>query len=84
MRLLGARGLTRVLVEGGGRLAAGLLRAGLVDRLVWFHAPGVMGGEGVPAVGDLGLSRLVDMTRFRRIEISVLGRDLMETYARIE
>ena len=70
-------------MEGGGRLAASLLRAGLVDRLVWFHAPGVMGGEGVPAVGDLGLSRLADMPRYRRIDISVLGHDLMETYAHL-
>ena len=37
--LLGERGLTRLLVEGGGRLAAALLRAGLVDRLIWLHAP---------------------------------------------
>ena len=33
-------GLTRVLVEGGGQLAAALLRADLVDRIAWFHAPG--------------------------------------------
>src|SRR6185369_10285309 len=39
LRLLGERGLTQLLVEGGGRLAASLLRAGLVDRLVWLHAP---------------------------------------------
>ena len=37
---LGERGLTRVLVEGGGKLAAALLRAGLVDRLYWFRAGG--------------------------------------------
>src|SRR5205807_6988044 len=48
-RLLGDRGLTRLLVEGGGRLAAALLRAGLVDRLVWLHAPLVLGGVGLPA-----------------------------------
>lgn len=80
--LLGARGITRLLAEGGGRLAAGLLRAGLVDRLVWFHAPGVIGGEGVPAVGDSGLARLVDMARFRRTGVSVLGEDLLESYVR--
>ncbi len=81
--LLGARGITRLLAEGGGRLAAGLLRAGLVDRLVWFHAPGVIGAEGVPAVGDSGLARLADMARFRRTGVSVLGEDLLETYVRL-
>ena len=42
---LGAAGLTRVLVEGGAQLAASLLRADLVDRIAWFHAPAVMGGD---------------------------------------
>jgi len=35
-----------VLVEGGAQLAAALLRAALVDRIAWFHAPAVMGGDG--------------------------------------
>jgi len=39
MTALGDAGLTRVLVEGGGQLAAALLRADLVDRVAWFHAP---------------------------------------------
>src|SRR5581483_10336670 len=39
LQALGARGLTRLLVEGGGTLAAALLAAGLVDRLVWLRAP---------------------------------------------
>ena len=54
LRRLGERGLTRLLVEGGGQLAAALLRAGLVDRLAWLHAPLLLGGDGVPAVGKLG------------------------------
>src|SRR5262249_48736056 len=41
LRALGGRGLTRLLVEGGGRLTAGLLAGGLVDRLAWFRAPAV-------------------------------------------
>ena len=50
MQALGNAGLTRVMVEGGGQLAAALLRADLVDRIAWFHAPAVMGGDGWPAV----------------------------------
>src|SRR5581483_780622 len=55
LQALGARGLTRLLVEGGGALAAALLAAGLVDRLVWLSAPLLLGGDGVPAVAALGL-----------------------------
>ncbi len=80
---LGGRGLTRVLVEGGGRLAAGLLRAGLVDRLVWFRAPRLIGGDGLPATEAFGVDRLDEALAFRRIAVVEVGDDVMETYARI-
>ena len=57
---LACEGLTEVLVEGGGSLAAALLRARLVDELHWFVAPRVLGGDGRPSVGDLGLRSLVE------------------------
>jgi diaminohydroxyphosphoribosylaminopyrimidine deaminase / 5-amino-6-(5-phosphoribosylamino)uracil reductase len=61
---LGQRGITRLLVEGGARLAASLIRARLVDRLLWFHAPLVIGGDGVPALAKLGIAALADAPRF--------------------
>ncbi len=79
---LGRRGLTRVLVEGGGHLAAALLRAGLVDRLVWFRASSVIGGDGRPAAAPLGVDRLIDAHRFARLAVAPCGDDVMETYAR--
>jgi diaminohydroxyphosphoribosylaminopyrimidine deaminase / 5-amino-6-(5-phosphoribosylamino)uracil reductase len=83
LEALGRRGVTRLLVEGGGRLAASLFRADLVDRLVWFHAPGVIGGDGVAAVGGLGLERVADMPRLRRRSVEPVGADLVETYGRV-
>ncbi|MGH7092636.1 MAG: bifunctional diaminohydroxyphosphoribosylaminopyrimidine deaminase/5-amino-6-(5-phosphoribosylamino)uracil reductase RibD, partial [Stellaceae bacterium] len=77
---LGERGLTRVLVEGGGRLAAALLGAGLVDRLVWMHAPLLLGGDGIPALAALGLGRLADAPRLTRIVIETAGDDVIETF----
>jgi diaminohydroxyphosphoribosylaminopyrimidine deaminase/5-amino-6-(5-phosphoribosylamino)uracil reductase len=79
---LGARGLTRLLVEGGGRLAAALLEAGLVDRLAWFRAGAVIGGDGRPAVAGLALRELAAAPRFRREAVLPLGDDLLETYVR--
>lgn len=58
LRRLAAEGLTEILVEGGGTLAAALLRAGVVDELHWFLAPKLLGGDGVPALAALGLRRL--------------------------
>ena len=56
---LAREGLTQILVEGGGVLAAALLRARLVDELHWFVAPRLLGGDGRPSLGDLGLKSLI-------------------------
>src|SRR5207253_7461753 len=77
---LGKRGLTRLLVEGGGRLAAALLRAQLVDRLVWFHAPLLLGGDGVPAVAALETWALADMPHFERLATETIGEDAVTVF----
>jgi len=77
MQALGAAGLTRVLVEGGAQVAAGLLRAGLVDRVAWFHAPAVMGGDGWPAAQAFGTATLDRMPRFVRVGSRPVGDDML-------
>jgi diaminohydroxyphosphoribosylaminopyrimidine deaminase/5-amino-6-(5-phosphoribosylamino)uracil reductase len=66
MQALAKAGITRLLVEGGGQIAAAMLRADLVDRVAWFHAPAVMGGDGWPAVQAFGIETLAAMPRFTR------------------
>jgi diaminohydroxyphosphoribosylaminopyrimidine deaminase/5-amino-6-(5-phosphoribosylamino)uracil reductase len=78
--LLGQEGLTRLLVEGGGRLAAALLQGGLVDRLVWFHAPLLLGGDGIPAVAELGLDALAEAPAFERVSSEIVGDDMLSTF----
>jgi diaminohydroxyphosphoribosylaminopyrimidine deaminase / 5-amino-6-(5-phosphoribosylamino)uracil reductase len=80
---LGARGITRLLVEGGARLAAALLRAGLVDRLAWFHAPRLIGGEGVPAIAALGLAALAEAPAFDRVSTEQVGADVLTMFRAI-
>ncbi|MEO1491052.1 MAG: bifunctional diaminohydroxyphosphoribosylaminopyrimidine deaminase/5-amino-6-(5-phosphoribosylamino)uracil reductase RibD [Pseudomonadota bacterium] len=77
---LGARGITRVLCEGGGRLAASLLAARLVDELVHFTAPRAIGGDGTPAVQALGLDRLAEAPGFERVSVEPIGADVMVRY----
>ena len=79
---LGARGLTRVFCEGGGGLAASLLAAGLVDELVMFSAGRVIGADGLPAVGALGLERLAAAPRFELLESRPLGGDVLHRWRR--
>jgi diaminohydroxyphosphoribosylaminopyrimidine deaminase/5-amino-6-(5-phosphoribosylamino)uracil reductase len=80
LRALAVRGITRVFAAGAPPPAAGLLRARLVDRLAWFHAPAVMGGDGRPAMDALPLDMLSAMPRFRRVSAAVLGPDLLSEF----
>jgi diaminohydroxyphosphoribosylaminopyrimidine deaminase/5-amino-6-(5-phosphoribosylamino)uracil reductase len=84
LRRLGDEGLTRLLVEGGGILAAALLRVGLVDRLVWMRAPMIIGGDGIPAIAGLDFGALANSPRFTRLSSESAGGDLIETYRRDE
>jgi diaminohydroxyphosphoribosylaminopyrimidine deaminase/5-amino-6-(5-phosphoribosylamino)uracil reductase len=79
---LGTAGITRLLVEGGAQIAAALLRSGLVDRIAWFHAPAVMGGDGLPAVQAFGIELLNAMPRFVRQRATPLGEDMLTEFAR--
>jgi diaminohydroxyphosphoribosylaminopyrimidine deaminase/5-amino-6-(5-phosphoribosylamino)uracil reductase len=82
MRLLARLGLTRILAEGGGTLAAGLLRESLVDRLAWFHAPGIIGGDGWPAAQAFGVTTLAKMPRFTPVAQERWGDDMLSTFTR--
>jgi diaminohydroxyphosphoribosylaminopyrimidine deaminase / 5-amino-6-(5-phosphoribosylamino)uracil reductase len=81
---LGERGITRVLVEGGGQLAAALVRARLVDRLAWFHAPLLIGGDGIPAIARFGLEAMTDAPRFERLATETIGGDLLTIFRACE
>ncbi len=76
-RALGRLGLNEVLVEGGGGLAAALLRAGLVDRLYLFAAPLLIGGDGRALLGPLGVDRLADALRPSHLSVRRSGADLL-------
>lgn len=79
---LAERGLTRVLVEGGSRVLGALLRARLIDRVLWFRSPRLIGGDGVPAAAPLGVDSLADTPTFERVKVAEAGGDLLETYVR--
>jgi diaminohydroxyphosphoribosylaminopyrimidine deaminase/5-amino-6-(5-phosphoribosylamino)uracil reductase len=83
LQALAARGITRILAEGGAVLAASLLRADLVDRIAWFRAPRIIGGDGIAAVTAFGLDRLADAPAFRRERLEELGDDVLETLSRM-
>jgi diaminohydroxyphosphoribosylaminopyrimidine deaminase/5-amino-6-(5-phosphoribosylamino)uracil reductase len=82
LALLGEGGVTRLLVEGGSHLAAAIMAEDLVDRIEWFRAPMVMGGDGVSAIQPFGVDRLADARRYTRTNIRHPGVDLLESLRR--
>ncbi len=82
LKLLAERGLTRLLVEGGARVAASLVTAGLADEVVLFRAPVVIGPDGVRALAGGALSAIERSPRYRIAEDLRLGEDRMIRYER--
>jgi diaminohydroxyphosphoribosylaminopyrimidine deaminase/5-amino-6-(5-phosphoribosylamino)uracil reductase len=82
MQRLGERGITRVLCEGGGRLAAALLRADLVDEVVCYSAGLALGEEGRAGVGPLGVAALALAPRFRLLDAARVGPDVRSRWRR--
>jgi diaminohydroxyphosphoribosylaminopyrimidine deaminase/5-amino-6-(5-phosphoribosylamino)uracil reductase len=76
------RGLATLMIEGGGQLAASFVKAGLVDRIEWFRAPILLGNDGLPGLGGLGLEKVVDAPTFVRTRVKEVGADLWESYVR--
>jgi diaminohydroxyphosphoribosylaminopyrimidine deaminase/5-amino-6-(5-phosphoribosylamino)uracil reductase len=82
LQQLGQHGLTRVFCEGGSALAASLIEADLVDELVGFAAGLVIGAEGLPGIGAMGLARLGEAPRFTLKESRPVGPDVLQVWAR--
>jgi diaminohydroxyphosphoribosylaminopyrimidine deaminase/5-amino-6-(5-phosphoribosylamino)uracil reductase len=78
MGRLGAMGITSVLVEGGSEIAASCLDAGVVDTLVFFIAPLIIGGrDAPPVIGGRGAGPLAEALRLRDMRWSSAGEDLV-------
>ena len=75
-----AQGVERLFVEGGGRVAASFIRSQCVDRVEWFRAPIMLGGEGKAAIGDLQVNGLAQAVHLRRLSVQDVGDDLWERY----
>ena len=77
-RRLGAMELTNVLSEAGGILTAALLEARLIDRVVVFLAPKLVGGKDAPgAIAGLGIDRMADAIALEGVELRQLDQDIL-------
>ncbi len=77
MDLLGSLQITSLLLEGGGELHDAALRAGIVDKVLFFLAPKLIGGRVAPtAIGGEGCARLAEAVTLERVRVQMLDGDL--------
>nr|WP_284377190.1 bifunctional diaminohydroxyphosphoribosylaminopyrimidine deaminase/5-amino-6-(5-phosphoribosylamino)uracil reductase RibD [Amylibacter marinus] len=77
---IAARGITRVFCEGGGTLAASLLRHGVVDQLITITAGVAIGAEGIGALGTMEVCALADAPRMKLVQSKSFGGDIISTW----
>lgn len=76
---LGERGIQKILLEGGSRLAGEALRYGLIDECVFFYAPKVIGSDGLSPFTMTGITDMAQAIKFDTIEVRRSGADIMVT-----
>ena len=84
LAVLKERGVSSLLLEGGGTLAASFIALGVVDVIEWFRAPIILGANGRSGIGPLELTDLSLAQRFNRIDLNELGDDVYERYERAQ
>ena len=82
LRELAGRGVTRLLVEGGARVASSLVAAGLVDEVWLLRGPDAIGADGVAALDALPLTTITQSPVFRVRASDRLDRDTLTVYER--
>jgi len=79
LEMLGRREVKHVLIEGGGQVAAAALAEGVVDKVLFFYGPLLLGSESRPMIGPLGIDRVAAGLKLHTIELGRLGDDVLVT-----
>lgn len=82
LRELAANGVTRLMVEGGARVAARFVSGGLVDEVRLVQTPRIIGADGVDALDGLPLSSITEAANFKRADAEWIGEDQLTVYER--
>jgi diaminohydroxyphosphoribosylaminopyrimidine deaminase/5-amino-6-(5-phosphoribosylamino)uracil reductase len=78
IKSLGAMGIDSIMIEGGSTLAFSALQEGIVDKIISFIAPKILGGVNAPtAVGGTGIVKMEDAIDLTNMRTKKVGQDLM-------
>lgn len=71
------KGIGSIMVEAGGRFAAELVKAGIVDKFLFFIAPVIIGGDGMPSVSGFGIKKLGLSRKLGNVEFKKFGDNIL-------
>ncbi len=75
---LGKLGITSVMIEGGAEIAASAIQEGIVDKIIFFISPKIIGGKTAPGpVGGEGIAKMTDVIKLKHIRTKRFGEDIM-------
>ncbi len=77
LRRLGEMGLLSVMIEGGATTASWALKEDVVDKVLFFYAPKIIWGEGIPMIGALGIKKMSHARKIKDIEVKRFGKDFL-------
>ena len=83
LQALAQAGLTRIMVEGGSRLAGSLLAGDLIDEAMLFRSPSLIGARGIAAFTGQGLAAIENDAAFAPVDRRRFGEDRMTRYLRM-
>ena len=82
LHTLSEKGISRLLVEGGARVASSFVAAGLVDEIWLLRGPDNVGADGIPALDALPLSAITGSPAFKTRASEMLDKDTLTIYER--
>ncbi len=71
------QGIVSVMIEGGGAVAASALKEKVVDKILFFYAPKILGGDGRPMIEALGFHRVKQAIAVKDLGFTRSGKDLV-------
>lgn len=77
MRKLGKLEIMSVLIEGGSKVASSSIKSAIVDKVVFFYAPKIVGAEGISMIGDLGIDTIKKSIQVKNTKIKKLKDEVM-------
>lgn len=80
LKTLAKEGVTRLFIEAGQRVFDSFLKAELYDRIFWYRAPILMGGEAKGIAHTLKIEGMERVYHLKRLQTRVFGRDMLEIY----